>query len=105
MVHSIFGKDRKRLLGPDPPRLLADSPANNVGKAGGDGHGARVVVRHQLKTQLWPCTASPAICGWHLHVLLPSCLGSVRDQTRFARGKEGGRLSLALLHHLWSVQW
>lgn len=47
MVHSIFRKDRKRLLGPNPPGLLADSPANNVGKAGGDGHGARVVVRHQ----------------------------------------------------------
>lgn len=40
-----------------------------------------------MKTQIWLCTASSAICGWYLPVLLPSCLGSVRDQTkRFARG-------------------
>lgn len=40
-----------------------------------------------MKTQLWPCTAHPAICGWYLPILLPLCLGSVRDQNRrFASG-------------------
>lgn len=47
MVHSTFGKDRKRLIGPAPPGLLADGPASNVGSAGGDGHGARVLARRQ----------------------------------------------------------
>lgn len=47
MVYSTFGKDRKMLLGPDPPGLQEDGPASNVGRAGGDGHGARVLARRQ----------------------------------------------------------
>lgn len=47
IAHSTFRKDKKRLIGPAPPELLADGPASNVGSAGGDGHGARVLVRNQ----------------------------------------------------------
>lgn len=47
MAHSIFGEDRKRLIGPAPPGLLANGPASNIGSAGGDGHGARVLARRQ----------------------------------------------------------
>lgn len=40
-----------------------------------------------MKTQLWSYAPSPAICGWCLPELLPSCLGSAGDQTRkCARG-------------------
>lgn len=46
-VHSTFGKDRKRLICPVPPGLLADGPASSVGGAGGDGQGARVLARRQ----------------------------------------------------------
>lgn len=78
MVQSTFGKDRKRLLDLDPPGLLADGPGSNVGRAGGAGHGPGW-GEASMKTQLSPCTPSPAICGWYLPGLLPSCLGSVGD--------------------------
>lgn len=47
MVQSTSGKDRKRLMCPAPPGLLADGPANHVGGTGGDGHEARVLARCQ----------------------------------------------------------
>lgn len=47
MAHSTFGEDRKRLIGPAPPGLLANGPANNVGSTGRDGHGARGLARRQ----------------------------------------------------------
>lgn len=51
-----------------------------------------------MKTQLWPCTPSPAICGWYLPGLPPSCLGSAGDLTRRSVGGMGWCwLSLALL--------
>lgn len=42
-----------------------------------------------MKTQLWPCTPSPAICGWYLPGLPPSCLGSAGDLTRRSAWGDG----------------
>lgn len=54
-----------------------------------------------MKTQLWPCTPSPAVHGWYLPGLSPPCLGSAGDQTRRFTGSG---VEKVLLHfsHFWS---
>ena len=47
MVHSKFGEDKRRLICPVSPELLADGPAGSMGGAGGRWEGARVLARSQ----------------------------------------------------------